>query len=111
MPDDLILRPTIIDRETLPDDFEVIWNGLPIGRILKQPGIPAARPNWYWGVTFPGRPQPPGHRGNCSDLEECKRRFRVVWAGIRAGISEAAIGAARRIVDATDRRTVKWPER
>jgi hypothetical protein len=34
---ELFLRPTVIAGETAPDDFEVIWNGLTIGRILKQP--------------------------------------------------------------------------
>lgn len=108
MPGDLFLRPTVIAGETAPDDFEVYWNGLSIGRILKQPGVPMGRPNWFWGVAFPGRPQPSSHRGNCSDLEECKRRFKAVWAGIRDGLSEADIEEARSIVEAADRRTVKW---
>lgn len=47
----LHLRPTIIADEKAPDDYEVYWNGLPIGRILKQPGVPAGRPNWHWGVN------------------------------------------------------------
>ena len=38
--DALSLRPTVIDGETHPDDYQVIWNGIPIGRILKQPGVP-----------------------------------------------------------------------
>jgi hypothetical protein len=81
----------MIGGETHPDDYQVIWNGIPIGRILKQPGVPVGRPNWHWGVAFPGRAQPPGHRGHCSDLEECKRRFRAVWADTRI-VSEADVG-------------------
>ena len=78
MPGDrLLLRPTVIGGDTAPDDYQVIWNGMAIGRILKQPGVPLGRPNWFWGVAFPGRPQPSGHRGNCSDLEECTRRFKA----------------------------------
>jgi hypothetical protein len=88
-PEALILRPTVIGGEPHPDDYQVIWNGIPIGRILKQPGVPVGRPNWHWGVAFPGRPQPSGHRGHCSDLEECKRRFKAVRAGIRVRLSEA----------------------
>jgi hypothetical protein len=75
----------MIAGEKAPDDYEVHWNGLPIGRILKQPGVPAGRPNWHWGVSLPGRPQLPSHRGHCSDLEDCKRRFKMVWAGIKPG--------------------------
>lgn len=58
--------------KTGPDDHQVFGNGLPIGRILKRPGIPTGRPNWYWGVAFPGRPQ----------------RFKAVWAGIRTGVAD-----------------------
>jgi hypothetical protein len=61
--DHLLLRPTVIGGDTVPDDYQVIWNGMPIGRILKQPGVPLGRLNWFWGVAFPGRPQPSGHRG------------------------------------------------
>jgi hypothetical protein len=85
--DGLTLRATIIGGDTAPDDYQVFWSGMPIGRILKQPGVPMGRPNWHWGVAFPGRPQPSGHRGNCSDLDECERRFKATWAGIRAGHS------------------------
>jgi hypothetical protein len=108
--DQLRLRPTVIAGEKASDDYQVFWRELPIGRILKQPGVPTGRPNWYWGVAFPGRPLPAGHRGNCSDIEECKRRFKAVWAGIRQGLSEADIEAARLVEAAADRRA-KWPGR
>jgi hypothetical protein len=107
-PDALILRPTMIGSESHPDDYQVIWNGIPIGRILKQPGVPVGRPNWHWGVAFPGRAQPPGHRGHCSDPEECKRRFRAVWSGIRSSLSDADVEAARRVEADADRRFKKW---
>jgi hypothetical protein len=110
-PDALVLRPTIISGEKYPDDYQVFWNGLSVGRILKQPGVPVGRPNWHWGIAFPGCAQPAGHRGHCSDLEECKRRFRTVWSGIRSGLSEADVGAARRVeADADKRFLKKWPE-
>jgi hypothetical protein len=41
----------------------------------------------------------------------CKRRFRAVWAGIRAALSDADIEAARRIEADAKRRTVNWPGR
>lgn len=86
-PDQLFLRPTVIAGDRLENDYQIIWRDLPIGRILQQPGIPYGRPNWSWGVAFPGQPQPPAHRGLCSDLEECKRRVKVVWSGIRPGLT------------------------
>lgn len=106
--DELRLRATVIGGETAPDDFQVFWNGLPIGRILKQPGVPMGRPNWHWGVAFPGQPQPSAQRGHCSDLDECKRRFKVVWAGVHAALSEADIEAARRFEADADRRFKRW---
>jgi hypothetical protein len=109
--DGLTLRATVVGGETAPDDYQVFWNGLAIGRILKQPGVPVGRPNWHWGVAFPGRPQPSCHRGNCSDLDEGKRRFKTVWAGIRADLSEANIKAARTVLEAADRRTTNFPQR
>jgi hypothetical protein len=88
----------------------VLWRDLPIGRILKQPGVPMGRPNWHWVVTFPGRPQPTGDRGNCSVMDECKRRFKAVWSGIRDGLSAVDIEAARRIETEAERRTVKMAQ-
>ena len=55
-------------------------------------------------MAFPGRPQPNRHRGNCSDLEECKRRFKAV-ARIRTGLSGVGIKSERGILAADDRRT------
>jgi hypothetical protein len=49
----------MIGGEPHPDDYQVIWNGIPIGRILKRPGVPVGRPNWHWSVAFrdvPSRP-------------------------------------------------------
>jgi hypothetical protein len=34
MRDDLFLRPTVIGDDTTPDDYQVVWNDLPIGRVL-----------------------------------------------------------------------------
>lgn len=94
-PSQLFLRATVIGGDRLDDDYQVIWDGIPIGRILKQPGVPFGRPNWSWGVIFPHMPQLPFHRGLESDLAECQRRFKAVWAGIRAGLTDADIAAAR----------------
>lgn len=93
--DKLHLRPTVIAGETAPDDYLVIWDSLSIGRILKQPGVPPGRPNWSWGVSFPHKPQPPAHRGLASDLEECKRRFKVVWTAVHAELTEEDVTLAR----------------
>jgi hypothetical protein len=94
-PAQLFLRPTVIAGDRLEDDYQVIWDGIPIGRILKQPGVPFGRPNWSWGVIFPHMPQQAWHRGLESSLEECQRRFKVVWSDIRRNLTETDIEAAR----------------
>jgi hypothetical protein len=91
----LSLRPTVIAGQRGEDDWQVIWDGIPIGRILKAPGVPNGQPNWSWGVILPNRPQQPWHRGMESGLEECKRRFRVTWTAILAELTAADIEAAR----------------
>src|SRR3569832_1075916 len=102
--DQLVLRPTVIAGERGRDDYVVIWDGLSIGRILKQPGVPHGRPNWSWGVHFPHKPQPPSHRGLCSDLEECKRRFRVAWAAIYHELTEDDVRRAHEEAEQTANR-------
>jgi hypothetical protein len=47
-------------------------------------------------VNLPGQPQSAAHRGICSDIEECKRRFKVARSGVKAGLTDEAIDAARR---------------
>jgi hypothetical protein len=80
--DELRLRPARLNGgPPAPDDFEVFWRDISVGRILKQPGAPAGKPSWFWGVILPNKPQPAYHRGICSDIEECKRRFKVAWSG------------------------------
>ena len=94
-PDPLALRVTVIAGDRLVDDYQVIWDGIPIGRILKAPGVPHGCPNWSWGVGFPHLPQQPWQRGMEGDLEECKRRFKVAWTAVRAKLTEADIVKAR----------------
>ncbi|MGM4896978.1 hypothetical protein [Tardiphaga sp. 839_C3_N1_4] len=80
--DELRMRPTRLNGDVAgPNDYVVMWRGITVGRILQQPGTPVGKPNWFWGVNLPGQPQPTAHRGICSDIEECKRRFKVVWSG------------------------------
>ena len=45
MTDDEIIsrRATVIAGKTYPDDYTVIWCGLPVGRIVKSSGVPSAK--------------------------------------------------------------------
>jgi hypothetical protein len=91
----LSLRKTVIGGETAPDDYLVIWEGTPIGRILKQPGMPDRRPNWSWGIILPIGQQLDWMRGICSDLEECRRRFKVAWSAVHARLTDADVEKLR----------------
>jgi hypothetical protein len=99
--DQLTMRSTVIAGEKGKDDYVVIWSGITIGRILKVSAV-GGRSAWSWGVAFPHQLQLPAHRGQAADLDECKRRFRVVWSSIHRELTEADVEAAR-----TDQEAVK----
>lgn len=100
----LSLRKTVIGSEAAPDDYLVIWDGLPIGRILKQPGVPDGRRNWSWGVIFPRRPQLTWQRGLSGDFEEAKQHFRLVWTAVHRELTDEEVEVAREDQrDVTDR--------
>ena len=95
MTDDLetiALRPAVSDGAQLDDDFEVIWRGLPIGRILKQPDSP----HWWWGCNVYGQPATPGDRGPAINFKDCQVRFKLAWAKIRPTLTEETIAVATR---------------
>jgi hypothetical protein len=76
---------------------------------LKTAWWPGRASNWYWGVVFRGRSQPASQRGNCPDLEGCKRRFKTIWSGIPASLSHADFEATRKVEVYPDKRFKKWP--
>jgi hypothetical protein len=43
-PETLTLRATVIAAQRYADDFEVIWRGMPIGRIMRGAGAPHGTP-------------------------------------------------------------------
>lgn len=106
----LTLRKTVIGGETAPDDYLVIWDQIPIGRILKQPGVPDRRPNWSWGVIVPTKPQMDWMRGTCSDLEECQRRFKVAWSAVHARMTDDDVEKLRQAEQRSQERPWKRRE-
>ena len=91
-PETIALRPTVIGGERHPDDFTVIWRGLPVGRIMRASGVPAHAPQWRWTCNVYGKPG--GGSGSGDRLEDCKRQFKSAWARVRAGLSDADIAKA-----------------
>lgn len=66
-----------------PDDFSVLDDGNPVGRIrlARERGGGA----WLWNVTIP-LPMPPSCSGTAADREAAKRAFRDAWTGFKAEI-------------------------
>jgi PilZ domain len=86
------VRPTVIDGQRQEDDYEVIWRGLPIGRIMKPP----ADTHWWWGCNVYGQPQAANDRGPGINFKDCQLRFKIAWTRIRAGLTEEDIATAAR---------------
>ena len=86
---------TEIAGKSYPDDYTVIWYGLPIGRIRKNPGLPAHVDQWSWGCNVDGRPSLRRDSGQGTDLEDCKAKFKAAWARIRAGLTDRDIAKAQ----------------
>ncbi|MBR0855508.1 hypothetical protein [Bradyrhizobium liaoningense] len=95
------LRKTVIGGETVLDDYQVIWDGISIGRILRQPGMPSGRPSWSWGIILPIKQQLDWMRGTCSDVAECQRRFKVAWSAVHPRLTDADVEQLRRGVEAS----------
>jgi hypothetical protein len=55
-PEFLSLRATVIAGQPYADDFEVIWRGMSIGRIMRGAGAPHDKPQWSWSCHVHGRP-------------------------------------------------------
>jgi hypothetical protein len=94
MTDDLeaiALRPAVVDGVRRDDDYEVIWRGLAIGRMLEQPD----NAHWWWGCNVYGQPPTAGDRGPAINFKDCQVRFKLAWARIRPTLTEEAIAVAR----------------
>lgn len=86
------LRPAVIDGVRQDDHYEVIWRGLTIGRILKQPG----NQHWWWGCNVYGQPPTADDRGSGINFKDCQVRFKLAWTRIRASLTEEDIAIATR---------------
>lgn len=92
----LFLRKTVIGGQTAPDDYVVIWEDLPIGRIFKGSGIGGGA-IWSWSCSLPNVPQHGRYRGGAASLAEAKSLFERAWEELQGEISHSQIEEARRI--------------
>jgi hypothetical protein len=89
----IALRATVIAGKRYADDYQVIWRGLSIGRLMKSSGVPAHLAQWSWTCYVHGKPGA-GANGSGLDFEDCKAKFKTAWAPIRAGLTEDDIASA-----------------
>jgi len=91
----IIIHATQIEGQSYPDDYTVVWRGLPIGRIRRNPGLPDHVDQWSWGCNVYGQQSVRGDSGQGTDLEDCKAKFRAAWARVRARLNAADVAKAR----------------
>ncbi len=91
----IAIHLTKIVGKSYLDDYTVIWRGLPIGRIRKNPGLPAHVDQWSWGCNVCGQPSLSGDSGSGTDLEDCEAKFKLAWARIRVRLTDRDIAKAR----------------
>jgi hypothetical protein len=93
MTDDLesiSLRPVVTDGQACADDYEVVWRGLTIGRMMKQ----ADSPHWWWSCNVYGQPPVANDRGPSINFKDSQLRFKLAWSRIRPTLSDQVIAAA-----------------
>jgi hypothetical protein len=95
----IVLHVTRIDGKSYRNDYTVMWRGLPIGRIRKNPGLPAHVDQWSWGCNVYGQPSLSSDSGQGTDLEDCKAKFKTAWARIRAGLTDWDIAKAQKCAE------------
>jgi hypothetical protein len=109
MTDDLesiALQHVVVDGQVQADDYEVIWRGLTIGRMMKQ----ADSAHWWWSCNVFGQPPNAGDRGLAINFKDSQLRFKLAWTKIRIALTEEDIAVAQRHADAQPRGTAKGIE-
>ena len=99
----IALRPTIIGGARQDDDYEVVWRGFPVGRIMKQ----VDNQHWWWACTVYGLPPTPNDRGPAINFKDCQVRFRLAWARIRPTLTDETIQTATRHAQGLLQQTAK----
>jgi hypothetical protein len=74
-----------------PDDYQIFWGSVSIGRIMKTTGYPTPDAQWSWAVNVNGLPLLGGGCGHGGDLYDCKHQAIAVWMRIRSRLTEADI--------------------
>jgi hypothetical protein len=109
--DTIALRATVIGGNGYPDDYQVVWRGLSIGRIMKGTGSPNHAPPWWWECNLYSQSPLGGESGTGADLYDCKAKFKVAWARIRAGRTDEEIAMILRYAEASRKALARYVEK
>jgi hypothetical protein len=69
----LTLHAAVIGGIRCADDYQVIWRGMSIGRIVLASGLPSDKPAWSWNCYVHGRPCRANESGTGASLDDCAR--------------------------------------
>src|SRR5258705_750841 len=75
----ITLRATKIGGQTYPHDYTVTWRGLRIGRVRKNPRLPAHLDQWSWGCNVYGQPPPRDDSRQGADFEGGRPNSKLTW--------------------------------
>jgi hypothetical protein len=87
---DLLLRPTVIAGDKLPNDFCVIHEGRTIGRIRLAEEQVSRGAVWCWRVN-PPLPIPSWCNGTADNLDAAKAEFKAAWERFYSSLSPERI--------------------
>ena len=76
-------------RFIAPNDYTVLDDGQPVGRIRLDPD--RSPPIWLWTVTvtIPGPPF-----GDAKSIDDAKQRFKSAWLAFKAKVGEEELAKA-----------------
>jgi hypothetical protein len=97
----LKLRPTIIGGERGEDDFIVLRQDRPVGRIRRAHERIGHNPGWDWTITIP-LPMPAWTHGSSDSFDQAKIAFRSALDRFLSGLTEHDIAHWHHVVCARE---------
>src|ERR1019366_2587814 len=84
MTDDETITVCVTFAGGCPDDYQVFWRSVPIGRIMKTTGYPTRDAQWSWVISLP---RESGDWGTGDNLADCEAKLGRALARLRADVA------------------------
>jgi hypothetical protein len=101
----------VIGGQRCADDYQVMWRGMSIGRIMLASGLPSDKAQWSWNCYLQGRPCRANESGGGRSLDQCKDRFRAAWESIRAKLTEQDLATAQAYAERSAEALARYDKR